>query len=870
MKTKIKSIYVYITIALVILVSVFIFSKTNEGLVLTKAEKIFVEENKDTIFLAGYYPTDSEKKFSEKICEKIEEDTGLRISLYEDTWENNLFLLESGSLPIVMNMNKTKERQSYAYFTDTFQPITSGIYSDQSRPIENFSDIIGKTIGVEKDVALLNSFVEEYPNFSYDLIVYDDFELTRDAFHRGDIDGFLSTKSYDNYVKGLYFFGIESISLDTNHIAVSREYPALYGIIEKEVSILKQQNWDSIVADVINFELEKKIINFSKEELVYIEEHEQVVIGLPTEYFLYIYGEDYNPDGALGEVLEKIAFISGTSFVYRFDSLENLRLRNDIDIFFDCSISKAYGTNPIFTDEIIIIGNQNQKTIKEIFELSPYKIGIFGVPDIHANLAKQMPNMAITEFFSYEEVIGSVKEEELDYLIMPQSYFEKSINIEGLVERGSLDDKVGRLVSDDMKYIDIINKCLVIIDTDKIMDQEVVSENSDKANIFFMILLVLFFAILISLKRVYDYLVKIIDINNPYGFHNIRYIQRKIKNKDAGLILVQIEDVNQILHHYGRKLFDKYLRNLQDIIRKELKRGGILVCLNQNHLLLILEAVTPMDEFSNVISSGMDTLINGTILSYNLNISYSDYFKEDDLLTSLDKLNIGLLEAKVSKLDIYVNEQYYQMYRNNIARDYKVKEAIVNQEIKVNYRQILTHSGEEVGVYTSVKLGAIKQKSIYRIAKKLNLEVVLDKMVINSIINGKKAKSNYIMIDLSESTLVSDHFFRWVQEKLNDKEVYIQILISSQVYERNCDILEHNNKIAYALKNFGANIKTDCLSKYHDIKCLWLDSDILNDMDTNKNFISFITEFAKENSMKIMTENQYFKEADYYIEEEIR
>lgn len=187
MNVKFKTTYIYLTIVAIIIAILFITLNEKKGLNLSETEKIFIEENRDTIFLAGYYPTVAEKRFSEKIIKKIEEDTSLKISLYEDTWENNLFLLETGSLPIMMNMNNTKERQSFANFTDTFQPIACGIYSDQDNPIKKYADINGKTIGVEKDVALLSSFVDEYPKLTYEINVYDDFEKTREAFQRGDI-----------------------------------------------------------------------------------------------------------------------------------------------------------------------------------------------------------------------------------------------------------------------------------------------------------------------------------------------------------------------------------------------------------------------------------------------------------------------------------------------------------------------------------------------------------------------------------------------------------------------------------------------------------------------------------------------------------
>jgi hypothetical protein len=283
MKKKILFISSIILITITIVFT--IFTNNNDKLKLTDDEMKYIEQNKDTIFKVGYFPTPAERRFCIKLCKKIEEDTSLKLKIYDDTWNNTLALIKNSSLPIVMNMNKTVNRKKYALFTEPLEPISCGIYSGEENTITSFNDINGKVIGAETETALSESFPNEYPNLSYTLQIYDTFEETRKAFEDRKIDGFLSTKSYDENVKGLHFFAIDSITLNTNHIGVSKEYPILYSIISKEIEILKKEKWDILVSDIINFELEKSLVDFTDIEKKYLSQKKIITVGLPTNIF---------------------------------------------------------------------------------------------------------------------------------------------------------------------------------------------------------------------------------------------------------------------------------------------------------------------------------------------------------------------------------------------------------------------------------------------------------------------------------------------------------------------------------------------------------------------------------------------------------
>ncbi len=865
MKKKLMPLYFTIFILVIFIVAILSLNKNDGKPKLTDEEIQFIKENKDTIFLTGYYP--SEKRFSEKLCEKIEEDISLKLRIYDDTWNNCLHLLESGSLPIVMNMNRTEKREEYAYFTDTLMPIPCGIYSNFDNGVSSFKDIKGKVIGVEKEVALLEKFIEEYPNLEYELIIYDTFKETRNAFASGEIDCFLSTKSYDNNVKGLHFFEIESITKGTNHIGVSKEYPILYSILEKEVEYLKQQNSDILVSDIIGFELEKSLVEFSQREIDYLNENESFVVGLPDEYFLYAYGDEYNAKGIIPEIVEKIGFICGINCVYRFDSLKNLNLRNDIDFYIDNSIIKDYASNTVFDDEIIVVGTSEKKIINEIYELASYNVGVFGVPNADDYLLQQMPNINAKDFTDFKIASKEIESGEIDYLVAPNLYFSSIIQSKYLEIRGKLEGGANRFVSDDKNFMEIINKCVSVIDIQKIINSEMEQIHKQRKPYVYALSLMILAGVLVVSRKLYVYLRKFYYMDNEYGLYNVKYLHKKLKKNDVYLILLKIDNANDVLYHYKEKIFDKYISEFLKQIKKSLLETENIIYVDTDKFLIVKKYNENVLALCNSLNK--DIVLRNIILNYNLNICYIDYLREDTLENTLNKLKIGINFAKEKNEVIYFGEQMQNIYKNKMARDERIKTMINEENVELLFANIIGENRKNFGKYVSTCNDDVANTTLYKSANRLNLATKLDRAVIKTVTSKSYERNENIFINVSEKTLVADGFFDWVDSKLaQNSNVTLYFLMSFEAYDRNIDILKENKNINYAINNFGNDLKSDCLSKYYAIKYLLLDFSLINDLEANEEVLDFIKEFAMKNNKKIISTNKLLEGADYYIEED--
>lgn len=848
------------------LISIYIILiRDSNSLNLSIQEKEYIKENKDKIFLVGYYPTQAEKSFSKKICEKVEEDTSLKLRIYDDTWNNTLYLLEEGYLPIVMNMIKTDKRSKYTNFTDTFLPIPCGIYSRKENPITSFKDIEGRVIGVEQEVALLETFQDMYPKVEYGLRVYKNFNQTRNAFLNNEIDGFLSSKSYDENVKGLYFYEIDSITGGTNHIGVNKNYPILYSILSKEVENLKEKEWDALVANIINFELEKSMVKFTKEHEKYIEDKESFVVGIPKEYFLYMDGTEYNHVGILAKILEKLEFILGSNLIFRFDSLENIRLRNDIDFYIDNMGGNQYTSNNIFDNEIVIIGDLKQKVVDEIYDLAPYKVGVIGVPNAKQNLLEEMPLIDIHDYINMTKAIKDIKARKIDYLIVPKIHLATTNLNNHITQKGLYAMDTTCFVSGDPTCIEILDECLSIIDINNIVNHN--RESKDKVNRILIIGVAFSFLLLI----VYIYLTFHTKIRNRYYYNNqykilkIKYLNSRIKNRDVYIVLLEINNVHDVIFHYGDRIYNKYVKCILNNIELLNAESEDIFYFSKNKFLIIKN--NNPEIFCNTIVKEDEIIINKVTLTKNISISYIQHFKDDNMVKSLDYLEAGINMTKSNSV-YFFDEVERQNYINGLLRMVELKKSIIEGEISTSYKNVVNKDGQILANYIIPMVGNIRNDIIRKNADKYDLEVKLDKRLINHILNTYKNED--IIIDVFETTLLSENFFPWFIDKCDmNRERIIYLLTTFECYENNIEIFQGlgNNNIRFIISDFGKDIVSNYRIKYYEITYILLDSEFEFSMNDCTDILEFILTFANENNKEIICRDINL-DCPFYIKEE--
>lgn len=865
MKRKLYIASGFLCIIVLITVYVVSFLKAKDSINLTEEEKLFISENKDTVFMVGYYPTEAERRFSKKLCEKIEADTGLKLQIYEDTWNDTLDLLEQGELPAVMNMCKIPKREEYAYFTDTFLSIPCGIYSNQGRAITSFADIKKNKIGVEREVALLDKFIMEFPKLKNSIIVYDTFEETREAFLRGEISGFLSTKSYDADVRGLYFFPMESITDSSNHIGVTKDMPILYSILHKEVAFLKKQDWDIWVADIINFELEKSLVAFDEKEKEFIKQNERVTVGIPNEYFLYGNGNEYTQEGPLAEILQKIEFISGIEIDYIFDTLENLRLRNDVDFYLDYEYESKYATTTVFVDEMAIVSKADGRYIDEVYELAHYRIGVFGTPNAGEFLKERMPNIMVHEYKEIEEVKKKMKKNELDYIIIPRMYYETTDIVNDYSLRGKFDVTIHRFVSNSLIWIDVLDKCLGIMDTEKMIQKGLVEEKATNMYVIVGAILVVVILLLVLSRYFFNRYNESVYRNNRYKLYNLRYLSKKVLSKMEVkyLMMIEIEESEKIRFHYGSKVYDRHFRNISMQINEVLKEKNHVIFGNSKYLVVPFEKMESAKRLYQKTKGFQGILLNGNMIKCKLKCVVMDYHKEDNIYENMDFVELAMEKVEGKEELAYYSYDDHKRYKNKLGHRVKLEKRIINKEVRITEKRIVDETGTLLGVYIEPKIDGYTESYIAKNIKETDLEMKLDKQVVEKI--KEKSRKGIVFLRIHISTLRSKDFFTWLEKELDENQKIVVLLQAKEIKEYGEHLVRGKN-IKYGVQDFGQQLSTDLLMKYYPMEYAFISNEFEMEYENDES-ISYIRKYTKEHKIRTITTNRESHIWDFYIQE---
>lgn len=103
-------------------------------------------------------------------------------------------------------------------------------------------------------------------------------------------------------------------------------------------------------------------------------------------------------------------------------------------------------------------------------------------------------------------------------------------------------------------------------------------------------------------------------------------------------------------------------------------------------------------------------------------------------------------------------------------------------------------------------------------------------------------------------------------DRMND-QLTLYLMLDIESFEENSDLLQRNDRIKYAIDDFGQNLMYDHLVKYYDVDYIFADRRVFLDVEENADIIQFIIGFASENNKKLISYTKNTQDADYYVEE---
>ncbi len=867
MSRKVIASAAAIVFVVLLFAAVYSFLYNRNEVRFSTEEQDWIKGNKNEILFMGYYDSVGERIFAQKLCSILSSKTGLKIVPFYDTWENNMVLLKTGKLPMSSAMNVTADRMKYLNFTQSFTGISSGLYSNIHTPIYNYKDISGKNIGVIKRVRLLDNFMEKYPGISFQTVFYDDIDSMAAGLRKGEINGFLSTKNFDDNMSQFYYFNIPTISLENNYIGVHKDYPELYSIISKGVDHLIKIGWGDAVQKAISFELERQKLRFNEAETAYMAARSTVTVGLINGYSFYGYEKDYTKQGIIPNIFDKISFLTDIQFEYVFDSYDKLMENDNIDLIPVASsgdLDSIY-SNYVFSHSLSVVGKRGAAFIREIYDLEPYRVGLLEQdPEIDI-LIKQMPGIDLYQSNRVMDLLDLAEKGELDYILLPRIIADLYIlQFDQLTNRGMLDKKLNYLMTKNENndtLIEIINKCLAVIDMNSILMEEAARFSESKPDKISPDIALVGIVFLLGISSIIPWFIKkrkaelkLMYFDSATGVGNRIWLERKIGKdiQNYTFYLLNLKEFHKLKERYGQAVYDKAMEATVSAVGERVDREDLFALVDKEQFLLRKRSIAQNE--SEAFADDLRLVFGEKILIHDMICRLSAYvgFMSEladvkDLDGILECLDIAIYFSEREERAVRYSYEVYSRYRDKINFDTEFIGMVMNEKLEMFYRHVYDMSGDVFALDTYSTLcmeefGYLGGRNFNAAVKRLGLVSQVDRTAIKLIIKHladweKQGKAVRVHVDLSEETIANEGFLSWVTELTQVLQQSVLVLkIDSSIQERNLELLTQvrSQTVQFLMKNFGGNLPGIIESEElpYDIVCI--DSNYLLNLGENE------------------------------------
>ncbi len=217
------------------------------------------------------------------LLKTLSRKSGLQFRIFPDKWNASVHKLLAGQLDGLTAITKTADNKESFFFTDPYARTHIVIIAQSTRDdIHSIEDLKGKTVSVTKSGYARTWLKEHYP--ALHLVSVPSSLMALRAVASGKVDACIGNSLTTNYLmRENRIDTLKNVAdlseLDTNvSIAIDRNKPILYSIINKSIRALSQSERNAIVttwARPPSF----RTVALTPEEKAYIKKHPVVTVG---------------------------------------------------------------------------------------------------------------------------------------------------------------------------------------------------------------------------------------------------------------------------------------------------------------------------------------------------------------------------------------------------------------------------------------------------------------------------------------------------------------------------------------------------------------------------------------------------------------
>jgi len=299
----------------------------------TKEEKAYILHNPEAVLGADYSWApydfiDAEGKhagIAADVLALVEERSGLHIRVVADKWYKTMQKVKNGSLDGLTCAVKTPKRERFLLFSTPYVTMPLAIITlTQEKKIKNIQDLEGKVVAVNKGSYLHEWLVKNHPEIKLLLTSSNDDALEEVSV--GNAHAYIGNIAVASYIiKHKFLSNLKIVNklpgLDTKvSIAVRKEKPLLFSILEKSLRDISPQEYSHIIQKWFDIsQLDKinaRLSTLTPKERNWIAHHKKIRYSEVNWEPLSII-ENGRMKGMLGDFLALISQRTGLEFVYK-------------------------------------------------------------------------------------------------------------------------------------------------------------------------------------------------------------------------------------------------------------------------------------------------------------------------------------------------------------------------------------------------------------------------------------------------------------------------------------------------------------------------------------------------------------------------
>lgn len=362
-----------------------------------------------------------------------------------------------------------------------------------------------------------------------------------------------------------------------------------------------------------------------------------------------------------------------------------------------------------------------------------------------------------------------------------------------------------------------------------------------------------------------------------------RLLETLSENRNAILLIVDIDKFQEINDLYGDKIGNDILKNTADILKDNLPAKAELYKLHADEYAIYFPDDLSYEEIqslaifiSNSIENDTFTINDSEIF---INVTLGIAFGNSLLLNNAD-IALKLAKKKKKRYLIYDSSMNIEHeYEQNLKWTKKIKDAIAEDRIEPLFQPIVNSQTKEIVKYEAL-MRMVDEDGKYiapihflELAKKNKLYPELTKIMLNKTFEKFKDAKTQVSINLSVQDILNETVHATILEKLHQYKLGSKVvfeLLESEGIENFDEVI----KFIKEVKETGAKISIDDFGTGYsnfeylmklNVDYIKIDASMIKDIDKNKNsqmVTETIIDFAEK--MQIKTVAEFIHSEDVY------